>query len=63
MAVTRGSDGDRVPGTRTSAAAGPQGTLFDDSEVPGLPGGPGVPAQPGASAQSQLSAQAGAGSR
>jgi DNA-binding transcriptional MerR regulator len=52
VAVTRGNDGDRVPGTRASAAAGPQGTLFDDSEVPGLPG---TPARAEASAQHQLS--------
>ena len=35
MAVTRGNDGDRVPGNgagRTSARR-PQGTLFDDSEI------------------------------
>ena len=51
MAVTRGNDGDRVPGTGTSAA-GPQGTLFDDSEIPGLPGDPGIPAQTEMSAQS-----------
>ena len=31
MAVTRGDDGSQSPGQ--------QGTLFDDSEVPGLPGG------------------------
>jgi DNA-binding transcriptional MerR regulator len=40
-----------VPGTGTSAA-GPQGTLFDDSEIPGLPGDPGIPAQTEMSAQS-----------
>ncbi len=51
MAVTRGNDGDRVPGTSASAG-GPQGTLFDDSEIPGLPGDPGVPAQTEVSAQS-----------
>ena len=38
MAVTRGDDGS-------------QGTLFDDSEVPGLPGGPGAASQPGISDQ------------
>jgi DNA-binding transcriptional MerR regulator len=37
VAVTRGDD--------------PQGTLFDDSEVPGLPGGPGMAGQPGVSAE------------
>jgi DNA-binding transcriptional MerR regulator len=36
VAVTRGDDGDRI------SAASSQGTLFDDSEVPGLPGGSGV---------------------
>ncbi len=54
MAVTRGDDrvddrvddGDRPAGSRASAAAGLQGTLFDDSEVPGLPGGPGGSSQP-----------------
>ena len=35
MAVTRGDDGS-------------QGTLFDDSEVPGLPGDPDAPGQPDA---------------
>jgi DNA-binding transcriptional MerR regulator len=58
VAVTRGNDGDRVPGTGTSVATGPQGTLFDDSEIPGLPGEPGDPAQTGVSAQSQLSSPA-----
>ena len=38
MAVTRGDDGS-------------QGTLFDDSEVRGLPGDPAVPGQSGASGQ------------
>ena len=49
MAVTRGDDGDRLSDSRASAAAGWQGTLFDDSEVPGLPGGPGAASQPGIS--------------
>ena len=42
MAVTRGDDGspDRL-----------QGTLFDDSEVPGVPGGPSVPEGSAASGQ------------
>ena len=42
MAVTRGDDGspDRL-----------QGTLFDDSEVPGVSGGPSVPQEVGASGQ------------
>ena len=62
MAVTRGDDGDRVPGTRASAAVGPQDTLFDDSEVPGLLGDSGIPAHAGVSAQSQLSPQSGAAS-
>jgi DNA-binding transcriptional MerR regulator len=48
VAVTRGDDGDRLSGSSASAAAGSQGTLFDDSEVPGLSGGPGVSSQPGA---------------
>ncbi len=51
MAVTRGDDGDRLSGSQASAAAGTQGTLFDDSEVPGLPGGPGAASQPGISDQ------------
>jgi DNA-binding transcriptional MerR regulator len=51
VAVTRGNDGDRVPGTSASVG-GPQGTLFDDSEIPGLPGDPGVPAQTEVSARS-----------
>jgi DNA-binding transcriptional MerR regulator len=47
VAVTRGDDGgrvsdDRVSDSRASAAAGSQGTLFDDDEVPGMPGFPGV---------------------
>ncbi len=50
MAVTRGDDRgdgrDRPAGSRASAAAGSQGTLFDDSEVPGLPGDPGGSSQP-----------------
>ena len=51
MAVTRGDDGDRLSDSRASAAAGWQGTLFDDSEVPGLPGGPSAASQPGISDQ------------
>ena len=51
MAVTRGDDGDRLSDSRASAAAGWQGTLFDDSEVPGLAGGPSAASQPGASDQ------------
>jgi DNA-binding transcriptional MerR regulator len=49
VAVTRGDDGDRLSGSTASAAAGSQGTLFDDSEVPGVLSGssqPGVPDQP-----------------
>jgi len=43
VAVTRGDDGgrvsdSRVSDSRASAAAGSQGTLFDDDEVPGMPG-------------------------
>ena len=45
MAVTRGDDGDRLSDSQASAAASSQGTLFDDSEVPGLPGGPGAASQ------------------
>ncbi len=48
MAVTRGDD--------------PQGTLFDDSEVPGLPGGPGMAGQPGVSDQPGALAETGADS-
>ncbi len=51
MAVTRGDDGDRLSDSQASAADGSQGTLFDDSEVPGLPGGPGAASQPGISDQ------------
>jgi len=51
VAVTRGDDGDRLSGSQASAAAGTQGTLFDDSEVPGLPGGPSAASQPGISDQ------------
>ena len=42
MAVTRGDDGspDRL-----------QGTLFDDSEIPGVSGGPSAPQEAGASGQ------------
>ena len=61
MAVTRGDDGDR-PSSRVSAAAGSQGTLFDDSEVPGLPGEPGVSGQPGAAGPSGFSDEPGADS-
>ena len=50
MAVTRGDDGspDRL-----------QGTLFDDSEVPGVPGGPSVPQEPGATSHGVDSSAAG----
>jgi DNA-binding transcriptional MerR regulator len=41
VAVTRGDDGDGI------SAASSQGTLFDDSEVPGLPGGSSVAGQAG----------------
>ena len=41
MAVTRGDDGDVGQDRGPSAAASSQGTLFDDSEVPGLTGAPG----------------------
>ena len=45
MAVTRGDDGspDRL-----------QGTLFDDSEVPGVSGGPSAPQEAGASGQTPV---------
>jgi len=36
VAVTRGDEGSQSPGQQSP---GQQGTLFDDSEVPGLPGG------------------------
>ena len=42
MAVTRGDDGDRL--STAGLRSGSQGTLFDDSEVPGLPGDPGAAA-------------------
>ncbi len=48
MAVTRGDDGDMGQDSRPSAVVSSQGTLFDDSEVPGLPG---VPGEPGVSGQ------------
>ncbi len=51
MAVTRGDDGDRRSGSQASDAVASQGPLFDDSEVPGLPGGPGAASQPGISDQ------------
>jgi DNA-binding transcriptional MerR regulator len=62
VAVTRGDDGDMGQDSKPSAAASSQGTLFDDSEVPGLLGGPGVPGQPGVSGQpsAALSAEDGA---
>ena len=62
MAVTRGDDGDRLSGSTASAAAGSQGTLFDDSEVPGVLNGssqPSVPDQLGASDQPGVSGQLG----
>ena len=62
MAVTRGDDGDRPSASRVSVAAGSQGTLFDDSEVPGLPGEPSVSGQPGAAGPSGSSAEPGADS-
>ena len=43
MAVTRGDDGEMGQDSRPSAAASLQGTLFDDSEVPGMPGASGQP--------------------
>ena len=46
MAVTRGDDGSH-DGSRDSL----QGTLFDDSEVPGLPGDPADRGEPGLSAE------------
>ena len=48
MAVTRGDDDS-------------QGTLFDDSEIPGLPGGSGVPGRSGASGQPSTALSAGDG--
>jgi DNA-binding transcriptional MerR regulator len=50
VAVTRGDDGS-------------QGTLFDDSEVPGLPGDPDAQGQPAVPAQSPPSAAADVGYR
>jgi len=58
VTVTRGDDGDRLSG-RASAAASSQGTLFDDSEVPGLSGDPNVSSQPGASGSLGFSDQPG----
>jgi len=51
VAVTRGDDGDRDSGREASVAADSQGTLFDDSEVPGLSSGPDAPGQPADSAE------------
>jgi DNA-binding transcriptional MerR regulator len=47
VAVTKGDDGDRASGSEIPAASGSQGTLFDDTEVPGLSGGPGQPGAAG----------------
>jgi DNA-binding transcriptional MerR regulator len=52
VAVTRGDDGDRLSDSSASAVSSSQGTLFDDSEVPGLPGGSSDSGQPGVSGQS-----------
>jgi DNA-binding transcriptional MerR regulator len=66
VAVTRGDDrgddGDMGQDNRPSAVASSQGTLFDDSEVPGLAGGPGVPGESDVSGQPSvaLSAEDGA---
>jgi len=49
VAVTRGDDGSRE---------GLQGTLFDDSEVPGMPGDPVGQGQPGAAVQPALAPSA-----
>ena len=62
MAVTRGDDGDRPSASRVSVAVGSQGTLFDDSEVPGLPGEPSVSGQPGGAGPSGSSDEPGADS-
>ena len=62
MAVTRGDDGDRLSASLGSAAAGSQGTLFDDSEIPGLRDDPHGSSQPSvpdaASGLDQLGADA-----
>jgi DNA-binding transcriptional MerR regulator len=49
VAVTRGDDGSQSPGQ--------QGTLFDDSEVPGLPGGSATQGTQDASGQDVLGEQ------
>ncbi len=54
MAVTRGDDGDRLSGSSASAVSGSQGTLFDDSEVPGGPSASGQPDVSGSSDQATL---------
>ena len=58
MAVTRGDDGDMGQDSRPSAASSSQGTLFDDSEVPGLLG---APSQSGVSGQPSAALSAGDG--
>ncbi len=54
MAVTRGDDGDRLSGSGASAVSGSQGTLFDDSEVPGGPSASGQPDVSGSPDQATL---------
>ena len=54
MAVTRGDDGDRLSGSSASAVSGSQGTLFDDSEVPGSPSASGQPDVSGCPDQATL---------
>ncbi len=66
MAVTRGDDrgddGDRLSGSPASAAVGSQGTLFDDTEVPGLAGDPSGSSQPGVQGSPASSGEPGADS-
>ena len=62
MAVTRGDDGDRLSGSKASGAVSSQGTLFDDSEVPGLPGSPSDSSQPAVPGQPDAPDRGGADS-
>ena len=62
MAVTRGDDGDRLSDSRASGAVSSQGTLFDDSEVPGLPGSPSDSSQPAVPGQPDAPDRSGADS-
>ncbi len=62
MAVTRGDDGDRLSDSRASGAVSSQGTLFDDSEVPGLPGSPSDSSQQAVPGQQAVPDRSGADS-